>query len=98
MTQQPSEATTRPRKQATTTFLLPQVNQDDVDASLVENSAVVSAISPVGSTMGNANEDVSIERKSSLTIGESHVDQHTYIRCARTKEHGAVPATNAWDC
>lgn len=54
----------------------PQVNQENVDAGLVQNSASVNATSPVGVTTTTAKEDVEIERESSLTIGELHNGSH----------------------
>ncbi len=54
----------------------PQVNQDNVDAGLVQNSASVNATSPVGVTTTHADEDVEIARVSSLTVGESGDGSH----------------------
>ncbi|CAM9434639.1 unnamed protein product [Hapterophycus canaliculatus] len=48
----------------TTTY----VDQDNLDASFVQNSAVVNAASPIGSTVTKALDHVSIDRESSLTI------------------------------
>lgn len=47
------------------------MNQGDVDAGLVENSAQITAACPIGAVEAEADKTVELVRGSYLTVGKS---------------------------
>lgn len=61
-----------------------------MDAGLVRNSASVQATSPVGVTTALADEDLEIERESSLTVGKPHDGCHDMLNLKSRAAGGAA--------
>lgn len=59
---------------------LPQVNQTNLDAGLVENSVTVNATSSVGATTAKVETDLEIERESSLIVGKSRYGMYGLLQ------------------